>query len=146
MVDKAKKSRKLRGKVSHGYGRTNKHRKHSGGRGKCGGLKFMKTWFMRYHPDYFGKRGMTFYHIKKNAEYAKQISASKIWSLIPESQRNELVNSDKVPVINVRNFGYHVVVGGELSLKRPIVLKARYVTTAAVEEVEKYGGKVILCD
>lgn len=141
-----KKSRKLRGKVSNGYGRTNKHRKHSGGRGKCGGLKFMKTWFQRYHPDFFGKRGELMYHIKKNATWDRFISAAKLWNLIPEAQRNEILERNEVPVIEARNFGYHVIVGGELPLDRPIIVKARYFTPNAEKEILKVGGKAIISD
>ncbi|KAL6122845.1 ribosomal prt L27A [Nucleospora cyclopteri] len=146
MSDQKKKSRKLRGKIAHGYGRTNKHRKHSGGRGKCGGLKFMKTWFQRYHPDYFGKRGMKDYHIKKNAEWKRQISASSLWNLIPDNQRADIMKSDNVPVIDAREFGYHVVVGGKLPLERPLIVKARYFTKNATEEISRLGGKTIICD
>ena len=35
--NKVKKTRKLRGHVSHGHGRIGKHRKHPGGRGNAGG-------------------------------------------------------------------------------------------------------------
>ena len=35
--EKPKKTRKLRGHVSHGHGRVGKHRKHPGGRGNAGG-------------------------------------------------------------------------------------------------------------
>lgn len=141
-----KKSRKLRGKVSQGFGRTNKHRKHSGGRGKCGGLKFMKTWFQRYHPDFFGKRGDQVFHTKKNATWNRFISAAKLWNLIPEEQRAEIMKSDQVPVINARDFGYHIVVGGELPLERPIVVRARYFTPNAEKEITKVGGKAIISD
>lgn len=142
-----KKSRKLRGKVSHGYGRTNKHRKHPSGRGNCGGLKFMKTWFQRYHPDYFGKRGQKIYHIKKNATWAKSITAARLWNLIPEEQRNVFMKqADAVPVIDARAFGYHVVLGGKLALDRPLIVKARYFTKNAEQEILNAGGKVIISD
>ncbi|KAI4290932.1 large subunit ribosomal protein L27Ae [Pancytospora philotis] len=145
-MSQEKKSRKLRGKVSHGYGRTNKHRKHPSGRGKCGGMKFMKTWFQRYHPDHFGKRGQDIYHIKKNALWAKEISAAKLWSLIPAEQRRSFMANDEVPVIDARAFGYHVVIGGKLSLDRPVIVKARYFTKNAEQEIVGAGGKAIIAD
>lgn len=147
MQHKMKKSRKLRGKISHGYGRTNKHRKHPSGRGNCGGLKFMKTWFQRYHPDHFGKRGMNTYHIKKNAAWAKSISTARLWNLIPEEQRNNILsNNDAVPVVCTRDFGYHVVLGGELPLDRPMIVKARHFTKNAEKAITEAGGKAIICD
>lgn len=141
-----KKSRKLRGKVAHGFGRTNKHRKHPSGRGNCGGLKFMKTWFQRYHPDYFGKRGQKIYHINKNATWAKSITAARLWNLIPAEQRTALLSSDAVPVIDARAFGYHVILGGKMAIDRPVVVKARYFTKNAEEEIVRVGGKAIISD
>ncbi|KAK6090725.1 hypothetical protein P3W45_000448 [Vairimorpha bombi] len=140
-------TRKLRGHVSHGHGRVGKHRKHSGGRGICGGLKHMKTWFQKYHPDYFGTRGARVYHKKKNDEWARWISAAKLWSLIPKETRYDLLdnNQEAVPVINCRDFGYHVVVGGELSLDRPVIVKARKFTEDAKNQIERVGGKWIIC-
>lgn len=106
----------------------------------------MKTWFQRYHPDYFGKRGQKIYHLKKNATWAKSISATRLWSLIPTEQRNALMQNDAVPVIDARAFGYHVIIGGELSLDRPIVVKARYFTKNAEEEIVNAGGRAIISD
>ena len=37
MTAALKKTRKMRGHVSHGHGRIGKHRKHPAGRGKAGG-------------------------------------------------------------------------------------------------------------
>ena len=72
-----KKTRKLRGHVSHGHGRIGihasllisliqftlhfsfcclgKHRKHPGGRGNAGGMHHHRINFDKYHPGYFGK-------------------------------------------------------------------------------------------
>ena len=52
-----KKTRKLRGHVSHGHGRIGKHRKHPGGRGNAGGQHHHRINFDKYHPGYFGKVG-----------------------------------------------------------------------------------------
>ena len=55
MSTNKKKTRKLRGHVSHGHGRIGKHRKHSGGRGNAGGQHHHRINFDKYHPGYFGK-------------------------------------------------------------------------------------------
>ena len=54
MSTNKKKTRKLRGHVSHGHGRIGKHRKHSGGRGNAGGQHHHRINFDKYHPSYFG--------------------------------------------------------------------------------------------
>lgn len=55
MATARKKTRKLRGHVSHGHGRIGKHRKHPGGRGNAGGAHHHRINFDKYHPGYFGK-------------------------------------------------------------------------------------------
>merc|ERR1719400_2764044 len=57
MSKNKKKTRKLRGHVSHGHGRIGKHRKHPGGRGNAGGQHHHRINFDKYHPGYFGKVG-----------------------------------------------------------------------------------------
>jgi large subunit ribosomal protein L27Ae len=57
MSTNKKKTRKLRGHVSHGHGRIGKHRKHPGGRGNAGGQHHHRINFDKYHPGYFGKVG-----------------------------------------------------------------------------------------
>uniref|UniRef100_A0A452IJ32 Large ribosomal subunit protein uL15 n=1 Tax=Gopherus agassizii TaxID=38772 RepID=A0A452IJ32_9SAUR len=43
-----RKTRKLRGHVSHGHGRIGKHRKHPGGRGNAGGMHHHRINFDKY--------------------------------------------------------------------------------------------------
>jgi ribosomal protein L15 len=61
-----KKNRKLRGKVSAGYGRVGRHRCHSSGRGKSGGQHHHKILFSKYHKGFFGKKGMRLFRLRKN--------------------------------------------------------------------------------
>merc|ERR1711956_145871 len=63
MSKNKKKTRKLRGHVSHGHGRIGKHRKHPGGRGNAGGQHHHRINFDQYHPGYFGKVGMRNFHV-----------------------------------------------------------------------------------
>ena len=53
MSKNKKKTRKLRGHVSHGHGRIGKHRKHPGGRGNAGGQHHHRINFDQYHPGLF---------------------------------------------------------------------------------------------
>lgn len=78
MTTRLRKIRKLRGSVSCGYGRIGRHRKHSGGRGNAGGLTHMRTLFDRYHPGYFGKKGMRFFHLKRNKLFKPAINIDKL--------------------------------------------------------------------
>lgn len=141
MFHKRTKTRKLRGHVSHGYGRVGKHRKHPGGRGKCGGLTHHKTLFKKYHPDYFGKRGLKIFHRKTQALRLNATNTGDLFALI---RKNEFVEG-QAPIIDCRAHGIHKVLGrGELSLKQPLVVIAKQFTEEAKRKIEAVGGRVIV--
>ena len=85
-----KKTRKLRGHVSHGHGRIGKHRKHPGGRGNAGGQHHHRINFDKYHPGYFGKVGMRNFHVHPNIynNCCPAINLDKLWSLVSEQTRS----------------------------------------------------------
>ncbi|KAK7073508.1 60S ribosomal protein L27A, partial [Halocaridina rubra] len=96
-----KKTRKLRGHVSHGHGRIGKHRKHPGGRGNAGGQHHHRINFDKYHPGYFGKVGMRNFHVRPNQKWAPIINLEKIWSLVSYRTREHYAkHQEKAPVIN----------------------------------------------
>ncbi|KAK9868432.1 hypothetical protein WJX84_011720 [Apatococcus fuscideae] len=84
MVTHLKKTRKKRGHVSAGHGRIGKHRKHPGGRGNAGGQHHHRIMFDKYHPGYFGKVGMRYFHLSKNKYHCPIINLDKIWNLVGE--------------------------------------------------------------
>ena len=42
----------------------------------------MRTAMDRYHPGYFGKIGMKFFHLKKNKLFSPSVNVDKLWSLV----------------------------------------------------------------
>lgn len=145
LVRQFKKTRKLRGHVSHGHGRVGKHRKHPGGRGKCGGFSHHRTFFTRYHPDFFGKRGKNVYHLNKCHTYNPTITVDKLWSLVEKSGELEKFSSAEIaPVLNVKEFGFFRVLGEGCIPDRPIVVKACSFTPEAERKITEKGGQCIL--
>lgn len=161
MFKKAVKRTKLRGHVSHGHGRVGKHRKSSGGAGKAGGLKHLKTLFSKYHPTHFGKTGMNDFHRKKNANFFKSIKTDELFQLVPKNEREsfyEEIKNGKVPVFDCRKFGIAKVIGSGYSHKkihtpeflrkgaqeRAVVVVARAFTENAKEEIQSFGGKCVI--
>ncbi|KAL7636770.1 UNVERIFIED_CONTAM: hypothetical protein RMT77_012524 [Armadillidium vulgare] len=145
MATNKKKTRKLRGHVSHGHGRIGKHRKHPGGRGNAGGQHHHRINFDKYHPGYFGKLGMRNYHLLKHRKYAPIVNVEKLWSLVSEQQR--LVYSRikrKAPVIDCVKAGYFKVLGKGVLPKQPVIVKARFFSRLAEEKIKRAGGCCIL--
>uniref|UniRef100_A0A915E5S0 Large ribosomal subunit protein uL15 n=1 Tax=Ditylenchus dipsaci TaxID=166011 RepID=A0A915E5S0_9BILA len=129
MATTKKKTRKLRGHVSHGHGRVGKHRKHPGGRGNCGGQHHHRINRDKYHPGFFGKSACATF-------MCERISTTR--------QPLILTRSDKAPVINVVRAGYHKVLGKGLLPKQPVIVKAKYFSHTAEEKIKKAGGACIL--
>ena len=92
MPTKTHKSRKKRGHRKMGYGRIGNHHKHPGGRGMSGSKHHHKTWVNRWHPGYFGKRGMRRYHLLRNREWCPVINVNEIWRLVPPKIKYKVLN------------------------------------------------------
>ena len=93
MSTNKKKTRKLRGHVSHGHGRIGKHRKHPGGRGNAGGQHHHRINFDKYHPGYFGKVGMRNFHVHPNQpnQYCPAVNLDKVSKCLKGSQGCQLL-------------------------------------------------------
>merc|ERR1712048_961798 len=92
-LNKQKKTRKLRGHVSHGHGRIGKHRKHPGGRGNAGGMHHHRINYDKYHPGYFGKVGMRYFHKTQNKFFCPTINVDRLWSLVSDQTREKYEKS-----------------------------------------------------
>ncbi|XP_035898331.1 60S ribosomal protein L27a [Anopheles stephensi] len=140
-----RKTRKLRGHVSHGHGRIGKHRKHPGGRGNAGGMHHHRINFDKYHPGYFGKVGMRNFHLNRNHKFCPTINLSHLWSLVPEKIREEAKkNPEKVPVVDLVQFGYFKLLGSGMPPKMPIIVKAKYFSKLAEKRIKAVGGACLL--
>mmetsp|Transcript_4633 Transcript_4633/g.6919 ORF Transcript_4633/g.6919 Transcript_4633/m.6919 type:complete len:150 (-) Transcript_4633:34-483(-) len=147
MVARLSKNRKKRGHVSAGHGRVGKHRKHPSGRGNAGGQHHHRIMFDKFHPGYFGKVGMRYFHKTKNQYHRPTINLDKIWTLVPEEVRLENANkkpSEKVPVIDVNKAGYFKVLGKGKLPDQPVIIKAKFFSKLAVEKVKAVGGACVL--
>ncbi|GJJ15073.1 hypothetical protein Clacol_009348 [Clathrus columnatus] len=132
MPTRFSKTRKHRGHVSAGHGRVGKHRKHPGGRGLAGGQHHHRTNMDKYHPGYFGKVGMRRFHLTRNSQWRPIINVDKLWTLVPEDQKQGLTaDSEVVPVIDTLQAGYGKILGSGHLPKLPFIVKARYVSSTA---------------
>merc|ERR1712008_618575 len=146
MSKNKKKTRKLRGHVSHGHGRIGKHRKHPGGRGNAGGQHHHRINFDQYHPGYFGKVGMRNFHVHANTpnQYCPSINLDKLGPLFPNKPelntrrtiRKHLSLTSAVLVTSKSSV--------EVCCKQPVIVKARFFSRIAEEKIKAVGGACIL--
>ena len=128
-----------------GNGRIGKHRKHASGRGNAGGQHMHRIAFDKYHPGYFGKVGMRYFHLNKNKYFCPIINLDKIWTLVGEEARLEAAkDTSTAPVIDVTQHGYFKVLGkGDLP-NQPLVVRAKFISKLAERKIKEAGGAVQL--
>ena len=141
-----RKTRKLRGHVSHGHGRNGKHWKHPGGRGNAGGMHHHRINFDKYHPGYFGKVGMRHYHLKRDQSFCPAVNLDKLWTLVSEQTR---VNAAKnktgaAPITDVVRSGYYKVLRKGKLPKQAVIVKAKFFSRRAEEKIKGVGGACVL--
>lgn len=89
---------------------------------------------------------MRYFRLKKNTIHCPTINIEKLWSLVPESVREEAASrkDNKAPVIDVTNAGYFKVLGKGALPKIPLIVKARQFSSEAEEKIKAAGGACVL--
>lgn len=126
-----KRTRKMRGKKTFGYGSKKKHRGGGsrGGRGMAGSFDHKKLKILKENPNHFGKRGFK----KKNV---KKIRVINLKNLEIEAEK---LGKKK---INLSELGYNKVLGtGKLT--KPLEIEAEFFSENAKIKIKEVGGKVI---
>ncbi len=145
MPARLKKTRKLRGHVSNGYGRVGKHRKHPGGRGYSGGEHHERINMFRYHPGLYGKRGIRVFRLHKNREHCESVNLDRLWSLLSEEARKKFsADKSKAAVIDVTKAGFQKVLGRGRLPNIPVVIKAKFFSKTAERRIKAIGGACVL--
>ena len=136
MPHKERKTRKMRGSRTHGYGRIGQHRDAgSKGQRKVGRHKHLWSYVTTYEPDYFGKHGFTSPQSLKRKENTINIK-----------QLNELTTqtaSEKGKTsVNLTTLGYTKLLGtGKIT--KPLIVSVSSCSKTAEEKIKKAGGQVL---
>jgi len=99
----------------------------------------------KYHPGFFGKVGMRYFHLSKNKYFCPIVNLDKLWSLVGEEARlTAAKDSTSAPVIDVTQHGYFKVLGKGQLPQQPVVVKAKFVSKLAERKIKEAGGAVQL--
>lgn len=148
VVRKERKSRKLRGSRTHGYGSVGQHRKAGsrGGRGAAGMHKHKWTWVVKYYPDWFGKHGFRNPNPTIIKDELKAINLRELSEIVEELLINgELRAEAGLVEVDLQKLGFSKLLG-EGELTRPLKIVTPNATKRAVEKVKTAGGEVVLPD
>ncbi|HDM23602.1 50S ribosomal protein L15 [archaeon] len=133
MPHRLRKTRKMRGSRTCGYGRIQQHRRGKP-RGKAGMHKHLWIYTIKYKPDHFGKHGF-----KRPQEYEyKAINIEECEMLARKYGTKE----GEYIVLDLTKLGYEKVLGrGKVNMKLKVI--AKYFTKKAIEKIEAAGGEVV---
>ena len=99
----------------------------------------------RYHPGFFGKKGIRVFHLKRNTQFAPSINLDKLWTLVTDSSRLVAAkNTERIPVIDVTKAGFHKVLGKGFLPSQPVVVKAKFFSKIAERKIKAVGGACLL--
>ena len=138
MPHKLRKTRKMRGSRTQGYGRVGQHRD-SGSKGhrKVGRHKHLWSYVTTYEPDYFGKHGFTSPQSLKRKEnvinVAKLDEISAKFSV--EKEKGKLY-------LDLTSLGYSKLLGtGQTS--KALIVNVPSCSKSAAEKIKEAGGQVL---
>ncbi|MEM0037710.1 MAG: uL15 family ribosomal protein [Zestosphaera sp.] len=146
VVRKERKSRKLRGSRTHGYGSVGQHRKAGsrGGRGAAGMHKHKWTWIVKYYPDWFGKHGFKNPNPTIVKDELRVINLRELSEMVEVLLRNGELKAEKGLVeVDLQKLGFNKLLG-EGEPTRPLRILTPSATKRAVEKVKTTGGEVVL--
>ena len=131
MPHKERKTRKMRGSRTHGYGRIGQHRD-AGSRGqrKVGRHKHLWSYVVAHEPDYFGKHGFTSPQSLKRKE--NTINIKQLNALTVENNQ-----------IDLTSLGYTKLLGTG-TITKPLTITTAACSKTAQQKIEEAGGQVII--
>ena len=140
MKNKRKKTTRIRGRRTVGYGSRKKHRGKGsrGGKGMAGTGKRAdqrKTFILKYLPGYFGKRGFKGKKIKIKIINLQDIE-KKLEKFLKEGIAKKATEG-----IEIDLHDYKILSKG--NIKEKIIIKAKAFSKKAKEKIEKVGGKCL---
>ena len=137
MPHKERKTRKMRGSRTHGYGRIGQHRDAgSKGQRKVGRHKHLWSYVTTYEPDYFGKHGFTSPQSLKRKENV--INVAKLDEIAVLSTETEKGKTH----VNLTTMGYTKLLGtGRIT--KPLTVTVPACSKTAEEKIKKAGGQVL---
>lgn len=138
MPTRLRKTRRMRGSRTHGWGTSGQHRKGGmrGGHGKAGWCKHKWTYTVKYDLERIGKKGFT------------SVGSTRKPSIINLSGLEELAERFGVPVeggkvmVDLDGLGFEKLLGGG-SASKPYLVKVLRCSGKAREKVAQAGGEIV---
>ena len=137
-----RKTRKLRGSRTHGYGNTQKHRGAGsrGGVGMAGSKKQKWSFVSKYMPNYFGHHGF-----KRPSCVMKDINSINVGYIDEHIEKflgdGAIKFENNKYIINLTDMGYDKLLGSG-KVTHPMLITVKKCSKSAVEKIKGASGIV----
>lgn len=140
MATRLRKTRKLRGSRTHGWGQIGQHRAsgHKGGLGNAGMHKHLFSTLLRDNPDHFGHDSTHPPHPLITKKWASVRDLDDIFAKHGKQEGGK-------KMIDLDSLGYDKLLGGG-QVKSAYSVKVTRYTASAEEKIKKAGGEVLAVD
>ncbi|ACP35544.1 ribosomal protein L15 [Sulfolobus islandicus Y.G.57.14] len=139
VVRREKKSRKMRGSRTMGWGIRGQHRDRGSQGGRQIGMHKEKwSWLVKYGEGWYGKHGFR----NPTTKLTSAISLRKLNELLV-SGSIKIKEIDGKKIVDLNELGYDKLLGGGI-ISVPVTIKVGKATDRAIQKVKQIGGEVIL--
>ncbi|QGA54531.1 50S ribosomal protein L15 [Sulfolobus sp. E5-1-F] len=139
VVRREKKSRKMRGSRTMGWGIRGQHRDRGSQGGRQIGMHKEKwSWLVKYGEGWYGKHGFR----NPTTKLISAISLRKLNELLINGSI-KIKEADGKKIVDLNELGYNKLLGGGI-LSVPVTIKVGKATERAIQKVKQMGGEVIL--
>ena len=137
MASRNRKTRKLRGSRTHGWGQVGQHRAsgHKGGLGVSGQLKHHFSSMLKYDPDHFGHDSTHPPHPNITKKWTSVRDLDDLFSKIGNKEGEK-------KVIDLTKNGFDKLLGGG-KISNAYTVKVKRFTASAEEKIKQVGGEVL---
>ena len=137
MPHKLRKTRKLRGSRTCGYGRVGQHRDQgSKGFRKSGRHKRGWSWVIRYEPNYFGKDGFT-----SPKSIRQKVNVINVGRLSEIAERLSVEKEKDKLLIDLEKLGFTKLLGAG-KVTKPLIVRVASCSKSAAEKIKEAGGLI----
>ncbi|ACP55374.1 uL15 family ribosomal protein [Saccharolobus islandicus] len=139
VVRREKKSRKMRGSRTMGWGIRGQHRDRGSQGGRQIGMHKEKwSWLVKYGEGWYGKHGFR----NPTTKLTSAISLRKLNELLV-SGSIKIKEIDGKKIVDLNELGYDKLLSGGI-ISVPVTIKVGKATDRAIQKVKQIGGEVIL--
>ncbi len=138
MPHKLRKTRKMRGSRTVGYGRVGQHRDQgSKGYRKSGRHKAGWSWVQMYDPDYFGKDGFT-----SPKSLRQKVNVINVGKLDEIAEKVSVEKEKGERFVDLDYLGFTKLLGAG-KITRSLTVKVASCSKSAAEKMKEAGGRIL---